>query len=145
MIIKEKTNETITTSTEAYKVFKAVLDMRGEEDAHKECFYTMGLNSQNSVLFVDLNAIGTINYCGSVVREAVRQAIVKHAASIIVCHNHPSGNTDPSKEDNIFTDNLAKACKVLGIALLDHIIVGTGNFDSLYYSYEGKDLIPKII
>lgn len=143
MLIKEKTKEIISDSRSAYAIFKAILDMRGEEDAHKECFYTMGLNSQNSVLFVDLNAIGTVNYCSPAVREAVRQSIIRNAASIIVCHNHPSGCVDPSTQDNIFTNKLARACTVLGIELHDHIIVGTGHFDSLYYSYADRDVLPK--
>jgi len=129
MLIKNKT-KSVSSSKDAADVFKAVLAMRGEEDQHKECFYVMGLNSQNTVLYIDLIAIGTVNRCTPEIREAMRQALIKNAAGIIVCHNHPSGDTEPSREDDDFTTKLEQACNVLGVKLLDHLILGDN-----YYSF----------
>ena len=65
-------------------------------------------------------------------REVFKGAILHNATSLILAHNHPSGNTAPSREDIATTERVAKSGKILGIDLLDHIIVGTdGNYRSL--------------
>ena len=64
-------------------------------------------------------------------RTILRQALLKNAAAIILCHNHPSGNEKPSQADIGLTDNLRKACKLMDIPLLDHIILSSGK----YYSF----------
>ena len=64
---------------------------------------------------------------GDVFREAVRDA----AAAIIVCHNHPSGNPEPSQADLKLTQQLVKAGEILGVSLLDHVVFGGMKFVSL--------------
>lgn len=130
MILQENTKQLIRSSEQSQSIFRALLDMRPEEEKHKEYFYVMGLNAQNVVLYIDLVTMGTVNQANPIVRECVRVAILKNAVSIIVSHNHPSGESAPSNHDKEFTVNLSQACKVLGINLLDHIIVGDG-----YYSF----------
>ena len=66
----------------------------------------------------------------------MKVAILSNSYCIIVAHNHPSGNTEPSEEDDIVTERLVKAGEILGIKVLDHIIIGD---DSLYsYQREGR-------
>jgi DNA repair protein RadC len=60
-----------------------------------------------------------------------RHAIVEHAASVILIHNHPSGNPEPSQEDIAITKQIVEAGKVVGIPVHDHIIIAGGNFTSL--------------
>jgi len=66
----------------------------------------------------------------------LRQALVQRSTAIILCHNHPSGNLRPSREDDQLTKRVAAACETMDIRLVDHIIVA----DTGYYSYreEGK-------
>ena len=64
-------------------------------------------------------------------REVFKQAIVANAAKIIVAHNHPSGDSAPSREDRNVTKMLKDAGEIMGIELVDHIIIGDGN----YYSF----------
>lgn len=120
----------VSSSSEAADILRAVLNHRNEEDKHKEFFYVIGLSTRNAVLFVDLVAIGTVNWCGASRRECFRQAIIKNAHSIIVGHNHPSGDTSPSPEDRIFTRKLKEGGEVLEVRVLDHIIIGSD-----YYSF----------
>ena len=70
------------------------------------------------------------------VREVLRLSLLNRAASIVLCHNHPSGSLSPSSEDNRLTRNVMEACRTMNILLLDHIIVA----DTGYFSYkeEGK-------
>ncbi|EGO7722006.1 JAB domain-containing protein [Enterococcus faecalis] len=60
-----------------------------------------------------------------------REAIRDNATQIIVAHNHPSGDSTPSESDNMFTSRLTKACELIGIQMLDHLILG----ESTYHSY----------
>jgi len=130
MNIPIKEFKTVKNSSDIAEVMRGVYALLNEEDSHKEVFYVIGLNSQNTILFIDLVTFGTVNRASPTIRECLRQAIVKNAVSIIAIHNHPSGDTTPSPEDRSFTQNLKQACQVIEIKILDHIILGNG-----YYSF----------
>ena len=72
-------------------------------------------------------------------REIYADAIVDRAAAIIVAHNHPSGNIDPSPEDREVTRRLYAAGETLGVSLLDHVIFSTGG----YYSFLEQDMLGR--
>jgi DNA repair protein RadC len=69
-------------------------------------------------------------------RELLRHAILAQATAVILCHNHPSGNVNPSSDDNILTNRVSEACKMMGIKLMDHIIISDNKYFS--YSEQGK-------
>jgi DNA repair protein RadC len=97
-------------------------------DQTRELFYVLVLDSQNGLVQeVELTA-GTLNASLVHPREVFKAAIDHRAASIIVVHNHPSGNTEPSKEDIQITRQLAEAGKIVDIPVHDHVIVaGSGH------------------
>lgn len=98
---------------------------------HEE-FRALFLNTKNHVLAVQTISIGTLNASLVHPRELFKPAILRSAAAVIVCHNHPSGDTEPSSEDIALTRRLKEAGDIVGIELLDHIIIGTdGKFTSL--------------
>lgn len=114
---------------DATAVFNSVLDL---EDEAQEVVCALYLSTANHILGVQEVTRGTVD--GSLVspREVFKGAILHNATSLILAHNHPSGNTAPSREDIATTERVAKSGKILGIDLLDHIIVGTdGNYRSL--------------
>jgi DNA repair protein RadC len=96
-----------------------------------EQFKSVLLNTKNEVLRTVTVSTGSITETlaapGDVFREAVRDA----AAAIIVCHNHPSGNPEPSQADLRLTQQLVKAGEILGVSLLDHVVFGDMKFVSL--------------
>lgn len=98
---------------------------------HKEHFAVMSLSTKNHILALNDISVGTLN--GSMVhpREVFEEAIVRHAAAIILIHNHPSGDPSPSREDIQVTQRMVKAGKVMDIPVLDHVIIGDGRFASL--------------
>lgn len=100
--------------------------------AAKEQFVAVMLNSKNKVIATEVISEGTLT--GSLVhaREVFTPALLHHAAAVIVAHNHPSGDPQPSDEDRQVTRMLAEAGKTLGIPLLDHLIIG----DGAYYSFQ---------
>lgn len=111
-----------------------------EEDRFKEHFWSIGLNTKNKILYVELVSLGNLNKSIATGREVFRTAIIKNAAFIIIMHNHPSGDLEPSDEDIYLTKTLLEGKRLLDIALLDHIIIGTTPEDG-YYSFKSKNLM----
>lgn len=89
------------------------------------------LNTKNRIIHSRTISIGTINSSLVHPREIFAPAIKVHAASIIVAHNHPSGQADPSAEDISITTRLKECGKLIGIDLIDHVIIGDGKYVSL--------------
>lgn len=97
----------------------------------KEHLYVIMLNTKNVVIKISDVSVGSLNSSIVHPREVYNEPIVKHAASIIICHNHPSGDPEPSVEDINITKRLTECGKIIGIELLDHIIIGDGTYISL--------------
>lgn len=106
-------------------------------DLKKEVFKVIYLTSRNQIIdTVDLFE-GTIGQASVSPRQVMESALEKNAASLIFVHNHPSGDSAPSKNDNELTRDLVYAGGILGLKVLDHIIIGNDK----YYSYAGEGLI----
>lgn len=99
-------------------------------DLKKEVFKVVFLNTQNQIIEIAEITEGTVNRAAPIIREIFQKALQKFAAAIICVHNHPSGNPEPSREDEAFTDELIKAGNVLQIKVLDHVIIGDGQWRS---------------
>ena len=106
-------------------------------DLKIEIFKVVLLNSKNKVIDIIEITEGTVNAASPIIREIFHKAAQKYAAAIICVHNHPSGDPAPSREDREFTRKLTDAGKVLQIRVLDHIIIGEGQ----YYSFADKNYI----
>jgi len=97
----------------------------------QEHFIILILDSKNQIRKEATITIGTINASLVHPREVFAKAIQEHAVSIILLHNHPSGDPTPSQEDINVTHRLVKVGELVGISVLDHIIIGARNFMSL--------------
>ncbi len=101
------------------------------ETARREHFVGLYLNARNRLLARETISVGSLNASIVHPREVFEPALRLGAASLVVVHNHPSGETDPSDDDLHITRRLVEAGEILGIALLDHVIVGTRGYTSL--------------
>jgi DNA repair protein RadC len=99
-------------------------------DLKQEVFLVILLNSANRIIKEVTITRGLLNSSLTHPREVFRHAIIEHAASIILMHNHPSGNLEPSQEDIAITKQLVEASKVVGIPVHDHLIIAGGGFTS---------------
>lgn len=99
--------------------------------AAQECFMVLTLDTKNFVIDRHLISIGILNASLAHPREVFRPAILDHAASIILSHNHPSGDPSPSAEDLRVTRQLIEVGKTVEISVLDHVIVGRKTEDRL--------------
>ena len=102
---------------------------------HEEC-YVLLMNQACRIMDKMLVSKGGLTETAVDIRLILREALLRRAPVIALCHNHPSGNVRPSAEDDRLTDKLLKACRMMNIRLLDHIIVADGGFYS--YCEEGK-------
>ncbi len=98
----------------------------------KECFTVVLLNAKNKVLELEEVSSGSLTSVAVSVSDVFKSAIAANAAAIMVAHNHPSGDPDPSSADDRLTERLYRAGKLLGVPVLDHIIVGSRG----YFSYK---------
>jgi DNA repair protein RadC len=98
---------------------------------NQEHFVVLFLNTKNQIIHRQTIFIGSLNASIVHPREVFREAVKRSAASIIVAHNHPSGDPTPSQEDIHVTRRLAESGKMIGIELLDHLVIGDRKFVSL--------------
>lgn len=104
---------------------------------NKEVFKIILLNTKNEIICdIDIS-VGTLNMSVVHPREVFREAIKRSSNKIILMHNHPSGNIEPSNEDKNVTSRLVKCGELIGIEVIDHIIIGEG----LYYSFKENMII----
>ena len=94
------------------------------EDKETEEFWVMMLNTKNAIIGSKCVSIGTLNMALAQPREIFNVAVRHMASSIIVAHNHPSGDCSPSTEDIAVTRSIIKAGRLLNIECLDHVIIG---------------------
>ncbi|WP_148705295.1 RadC family protein [Methanosarcina siciliae] len=97
----------------------------------KEKFITLYLDTKNQILKEEVVSIGSLNASIVHPREVFKSALLESSASVIMVHNHPSGDPSPSREDIMVTEKLVEGGKLLGIDILDHIIIGDGRYVSL--------------
>lgn len=103
-------------------------------DYDREAIVVANLDTKNRPINLSVIGIGTLNSALFSPREILKSAILSNANSIMLFHNHPSGIPQPSQDDINVTNELRKACDIMQIKLLDHIIIG----DKTYYSIEGN-------
>jgi DNA repair protein RadC len=107
------------------------------KDKAKEHFKLILLNPRNKIIGISTISIGTLNASLVHPREVFKDAIMHTAASVVLAHNHPSGDPEPSEDDITITKRLIEAGKILGVEVIDHIIVGKNGF----FSFKEKGLI----
>lgn len=104
--------------------------LRNYAISNKEHFLSITLNGSHEIIQIHVVSVGTLTRTLIHPREIFMDAIQESASALIVCHNHPSGNCEPSEEDIETTRILLEASQILGIALLDHIIIDCENYFS---------------
>ena len=105
----------------------------------REHFLVAMLDQKNKVIGINTVSMGSLTASVVHPREVMKPAILSNAAALLCCHNHPSGSPQPSREDRALTKRLVDVGKLLGIALLDHLILGDGT--DLYFSFADEGLL----
>ena len=137
MLVKAR-KQTVSNPQTVQGVLSKILNSENEVDRMKEHFWVIGLSTRNAIQYIDLVSLGTLNASLVHPREVFRFSILKAVSSIILSHNHPSGDAEPSEEDMRITRRLVEAGKIIGIEVLDHIVIG--DRDS-FYSFKERGII----
>lgn len=109
-------------------VLPLLADIKDQRREHFLCLY---LNARNQVIHREIVSIGSLSSAIVYPREVFQPAVLQSAASVVLAHNHPSGDVSPSHDDIILTRRLVQAGKIMGIDVLDHMIIGANDFLSL--------------
>ena len=141
MAVAELSKRMSTLKIEKIKISSpddaAVIMMEEMRYYQKEYFKIILLDTKNNVKKVSEISVGSLNSSIVHPREVFHEAVVNLSSSIILVHNHPSGECEPSHEAIVLTNRLDECGKILGIRVLDHIIIG----DGIYFSFKEEGLI----
>jgi DNA repair protein RadC len=127
----------------AYRLLRPLMDAATSGDS-QETFFTLLLDTKNKVIGSPVECCrGLLDQCPVHPREAFREAVRQNAASLILAHNHPSGDPTPTKEDIDITRRLVEAGRILGIRIVDHVICGRPSDTTTpgYVSLRQKELV----
>ena len=121
--------------------------MRFLEKADREMLYALHLDAKNRIIAMELVSMGNLTNGIIHPREVFKGAILNNSASVILVHNHPSGDAEPSQDDLTRTEGVIKAGEMLGIPVIDHIVIGNGKYSSvkscLDYTSESKEITKR--
>lgn len=130
-----KLGEQVSSSEVAAKHLKALFIA----DNKKEHFAALFLNGQNMLIRAEIPFEGSLTSSAVYPREIVKKALQYDAASLIIGHNHPSGNLKPSGDDLIITKKIKDGLQLIDVPLIDHLIIGYGT--SEFYSLSDHNLL----
>lgn len=134
-LVREKGSKYDLDSKRAGSPFEAMGIMESMfniSNQAEEIFVIIGLDTKNNIISGFEVSRGSLNASLVHPREVFKRALLLNASSIIIGHNHPSGDVEPSHEDRLLTNRLYEGGKLLGVNILDHIICGYGK----YYSFK---------
>ena len=124
--------KSINSPADAYSLLRTYLD-----GSDREHFVAVLVDTKNNVIGINTVSVGALNTTVVHPREVFKPAILCNAASVLLAHNHPSGDATPSEDDKAVTQRLRDAGTILGITVLDHIVIGEGD----YFSFKAQGLI----
>lgn len=133
-LVRENTGDEIIKINSESDVYELVKDELAGSD--REMILSVMLTVKNDLIGVETVSIGSITASTTTPRDVFKSAILANSVSIIICHNHPSGELVPSKNDIEITKQLIAAGELLGIKVLDHLIVSSQGYKSLIDSHE---------
>ena len=129
----------LLNSQDAQEVLRKLIQTQGQMD--REQFCVILLDSKNRIIGLNIVSTGDLSSATVHPREVLKPAILANASSMILCHNHPSGDLTPSSEDIAVTKRIVKAAKIMGITIHEHLIISI--YDNSYYSFADNGLIQQ--
>jgi len=129
----------LNSPLDAKKILQHLIKSHGNSD--REQFCVLLLNCKNKMLGLNIVSTGSLSSASVHPREVLKPAILANASAMVLCHNHPSGNTEPSAEDRAITKRIILASSFLGVTIHDHIIINMENED--YFSFSENGLITE--
>jgi DNA repair protein RadC len=117
-LVRESDRQPVRTPADAHRICADIAGLA------QESLHVLSLDAKNRLLNRSMVSLGLVSSCTVHAREVFRQAIADGASSVVILHNHPTGDPTPSAEDVRITKTLVGAGKVLDVRVLDHVVVG---------------------
>jgi len=130
----------VTTAEDIYLILRQILLRENKMGQNREHFWVVGLSTDQRILFIELASLGSVKEAIVNPSEIFQFAIQKLAVKIILVHNHPSGNLNPSAADEDITDRLIQAGKLVEKEVLDHLIISPEG----YFSFEKEGVMDSL-
>jgi DNA repair protein RadC len=140
MLLREHKGSQVNSPAAIAEVLRSLLGKDDPIGQEREHFWCIDLDVKNTIKYVELASLGTLNTSPVHPREIYRNAIHKGVAVLITGHNHPSGDPAPSRDDRVITEKLKAAGELIGIPVIDHVIIGTVA-ESGFYSFNEQGLL----
>ena len=130
----------INNAQKAQVVIQELIQTRGQPD--REQFVVALLNAKNEMIGLNIVSIGGLSAASVSPREVLKPAILANSAAMILCHNHPSNNLEPSVDDLNITKKIIQAAAIIGIQVHEHLIINMD--DDRYYSFADQGFIKQM-
>lgn len=130
----------IKSSDDIYPIMQKILMRENKVDRDREHFWTISLNNAHKILNIELVSMGTINKTLAEPMEVFSIPLQKRAVKIILVHNHPSGELQPSDADKDLTDKLIQVGRIMNVPVLDHLIIA----EKSYMSFKDIGLLEEL-
>lgn len=130
----------LDNSADVYTIMQQILLRQQRIDRNREHFWTIGLSADNSILYIELVSMGSVNRAIAEPMEVFSFALQKRAVKIILVHNHPSGSLIPGTTDKDTTDRLVQTGNIVNLPVIDHLIIT----EKSYYSFDESGLLDMI-
>ena len=127
-------SDKFNTPKKIYDLLETVFRLSEQAE---EILVVICLDVQNKIIALYKTSHGSLSGTIASPREIFKRAIISNSNSIILAHNHPSGDSNPSRDDKITTKKIKDVCDLMGISLLDHIIIG----EDEYFSFKAEGLL----
>ncbi len=138
--LKKEDNRKIFDPTDIYEIMQRILRRENRIDRNSEHLRTISLDTGNSILNIELVSMGSVNQTIVEPMEVFSLPLQKRAVSIVLVHNHPSGNLQPSDRDKDITDRLIQCGLIMHVPVRDHVIIT----EEGYYSFEESGLLEEL-
>ena len=144
MLVRDQTlpfeSGALSNSRQAHIIIRKLIETCGQSD--REQFCVVLLNNKNEVIGLNIVSIGAVSFAHVHPREVLKPAILASATAMILCHNHPSEDLSPSREDEAITARIIKACHIIGIKVYEHLIISM--WGERYFSFADAGIIQRI-
>ncbi len=143
-LVKDKSisfsHSRLNNSQEAQALIQRLIKEQGQSDREQFCIIL--LSAKNEIIGMNIVSVGGLMSAPVWPREVLKSAILANSAALILCHNHPSNDVEPSSADLATTKRIIQASKLMGIAIHEHIIISMD--DDRYYSFADNGIIKQM-
>ncbi len=130
----------LSNSQQAQPIIRTLIEEHGQSD--REQFCVLLLNAKNDIIGLNIVSIGGLTSASVYPREVLKPAILANSAAMILCHNHPSNDLEPSPEDLAVTKRIVQASELMGITVHEHLIISMDN--DRYFSFADNGIIKQM-